>query len=159
MWKYGRTLRKTSSRRTGTAAKNCCWFAVRFACVSITPLGKPVVPLVYGRAARSSMPTDTERSPDSAGRASKRSKPTAPEARRSAARRGRRGEPVGPSVGLRVAEDAVAQDERGLRGDLAGDVSETVLQGDFAVCEDRRARRGDDHGIPPRQRERRAGIL
>ena len=78
MWKYGSTLRKTSSRRTGTAAKNCCWFAVRLRCVSITPFGKPVVPLVYGRAARSSSETRTLGAPGaaSATRSSNRAAPS-----------------------------------------------------------------------------------
>src|SRR5207245_2945234 len=68
-------LRQAASRPTGTAEKNGCWFAVRFACVSITPLGKPVVPLVYGSAARSVMAVFTDTLPASAARSSRRSTP------------------------------------------------------------------------------------
>ena len=44
-WKYGRTATTTSSASEVTMAVPCTKFATRFRCVSITPLGFPVVPL------------------------------------------------------------------------------------------------------------------
>src|ERR671936_415680 len=53
MWKNGSTAMTRSPSRIATASS---WqmFATRFRCVSITPLGSPVVPLEYGSATTSS---------------------------------------------------------------------------------------------------------
>ena len=56
MWKYGRTARRTSSSSHRNTPSTWTMLAVRLRWVSITPLGKPVVPLEYGSAARSSGP-------------------------------------------------------------------------------------------------------
>ena len=59
MWNSGRCTSSTSSAVSVTDSPglttNCARLVVRFWCVSMTPLDRPVVPLEYGSAARSSM--------------------------------------------------------------------------------------------------------
>ena len=45
-WKSGSTFRKLSDASNGTRATVCSVFATKLPCVSIAPLGRPVVPLV-----------------------------------------------------------------------------------------------------------------
>src|ERR671936_194558 len=54
MWKNGRTPTTVSSWVTGCWAVDCRMLATRLRWLSITPLGRPVVPLEYGSATRSS---------------------------------------------------------------------------------------------------------
>ena len=53
MWKNGRTPIRVSSSEIGKPAWSWVRFATRLRWVSITPLGRPVVPLEYGSTARS----------------------------------------------------------------------------------------------------------
>src|SRR5438093_1261989 len=53
MWKNGSTAMMRSSLATWCPATVWTRLATRFRCVSITPLGNPVVPLEYGSTARS----------------------------------------------------------------------------------------------------------
>ncbi len=54
MWKKGRTARTRSPSPIGTNGRSCSRLVAMDRCVSITPLGAPVVPELYGRAATSS---------------------------------------------------------------------------------------------------------
>ncbi len=53
MWKKGRKSSTTPLSVVMLSASVWRMFAVRFWCVSITPFGRPVVPLEYGSTARS----------------------------------------------------------------------------------------------------------
>ncbi len=54
MWKKGSTARMRSPSPIGMNGLSCSRFVPIDRCVSITPLGVPVVPELYGRAATSS---------------------------------------------------------------------------------------------------------
>jgi hypothetical protein len=63
MWKNGRTAMIRSSSCRSISARVCATLATRLRWLSMTPLGRPVVPLEYGRVTRSfagSMSTWTE---------------------------------------------------------------------------------------------------
>jgi hypothetical protein len=59
MWKSGRPESQMSPGRASISIDQLIVFATRFWCVSIAPFGRPVVPDVYIRNARSSSSTST----------------------------------------------------------------------------------------------------
>ena len=59
MWKKGISPTSVSSSSSGIEFHACSMFATRLRWVSITPFIRPVVPLEYGRTARSSGSTST----------------------------------------------------------------------------------------------------
>src|SRR3954465_11385198 len=56
MWKNGRTPMTVSSAVSACTSRTWHRFATTLRCVSITPFGRPVVPLEYGSATRASGP-------------------------------------------------------------------------------------------------------
>src|SRR6266436_4162262 len=75
MWLYGSQLRRISSGRVGDAARTPSTLLTRLPCVSITPLGGPVVPEVYMIVASDSGPRCASRRASSPARAARRLRP------------------------------------------------------------------------------------
>ena len=55
MWKIGANTSSVSSEQTSTVYISPTWFHQKLPCVSIAPLGRPVVPEVYMTTATSSL--------------------------------------------------------------------------------------------------------